>query len=184
TITAEDDVAVNFISWETNDSFSRQPSSQTEDCDLQKTCSVEFEFASGEDGLKTVSVYATDSSGNESQKSGFEVSVRPFDYIPSICGDDICKSSESFETCPADCEELIPDCGDDCASEITGSEGLTGGSEETCTTDSSCGYKKACIGGKCTSVQCTNDAQCGSGKECENNRCARCPVGASGFYAC
>ncbi len=118
-VTAEDNVGLKSISWESSDSFSSQPESPFFDCGLQKSCSASFTFKAATEGLKTISVYATDSSGQESPRSPMEFTVRPFDYkVPSstpaatalptvssgpVCGNNACDDKEGFEICPADC---------------------------------------------------------------------------------
>lgn len=57
--------------------------------------------------------------------------------------------------------------------------------DNSCTSHSSCGYKKRCIGGKCVSVQCTSDSQCSGCKRCSSSwTCVNCGYGASGYCTC
>ncbi len=117
--TAEDDVGIKSISWESSDALSMQPESSSFDCGLKTSCSASFTFAAPKDGTTTVSVFATDSSGQVSSRSDMAMTVRPFDYkapsstpaataVPTVssgpvCGNAVCDDKEGFEVCPADC---------------------------------------------------------------------------------
>ena len=279
TVSGEDDVGIQSISWDSPDSFLVLPDIGAFDCGLQKTCSVSWEFSSGTDGMKTITVYVTDSVGQESGKVPLEINVLPFDFVvptsavcgnndcevskgetdstcpadcasgagsdTSVCGDGVCADDEAYEICssdcpridavcgngvceggesyttnctadcvyadrigtqnndgacepgediernPGDCTDIRPNCGNDvCDSWETRDscyadcKGISGGSGDACNSDSECGYKEACKSGVCRDVDCTNDAQCGSHKECESNRCVYCPYGALGIRTC
>ncbi|MFH1276432.1 MAG: hypothetical protein ABIH82_04950 [Candidatus Woesearchaeota archaeon] len=56
--------------------------------------------------------------------------------------------------------------------------------DNSCSSNSACGYKKICRSGKCVSVQCTNDGQCSGCRKCSSNRCVRCGYGAAGYCTC
>jgi len=118
TVTADHPVGVSSISWGSPDSFLVLPDIGSYDCGQQKICIVNWEFSSGQDGLKTITVYATDSAGQESRRSSLEINVRAFDFIPPkayVCGNNDCEVSkgETDSNCPGDCVALPFNCGDD-----------------------------------------------------------------------
>ncbi|MBI4360798.1 hypothetical protein HY572_03425 [Candidatus Micrarchaeota archaeon] len=180
TASAQDDVGIQTISWESTDSFSIQPESASFDCGQQKSCSASFTFKAATEGMITISVYATDSSGKASPRSAMDITVRPFDYkeptptpAPSVssgpvCGNNACDEKEGFEVCPVDC----PYAGFACANgKCEGGE-----SYESCPQD--CGLSDI-IGSSCGDGACEpgEDANycpkdCASIKpNCGNNVC-------------
>ncbi len=145
-VRAEDDFGVQSISWQSEDAFSIQPESNLVFCGLEKSCSASFGFVSSEGGLKTVTVYATDSSGRESSRVPIRLAVGPFDAssptpapLP-VCGNRVCDEGESSATCSGDCAAAGPVCGNNACDN---GEGF-----EVCPAD--CPYAGfACANGKC-----------------------------------
>ncbi len=156
-VTAVDDVGLKMISWESSDSLSSQPESNSFDCGLKTTCSASFTFRAATEGDRSIRVYATDSSGQESTRSPFTFNVRPFDYKEPTPTPSVTASPSVAISSPS----------------VTAVE-------SSCTSNEACGYKEICQSGTCVDVDCTNDAQCGYGKECESNECRRCPSGPYG----
>ncbi|MDP2717385.1 MAG: hypothetical protein Q8P02_01440 [Candidatus Micrarchaeota archaeon] len=183
-VTATDEVGLKSISWTSPDSFSEQPEARSFDCGLQTTCSTSWTFKSAAEGEKTVTVYATDAAGQESPRSDFVFTVRPFDYkepspTPSpsvvssvasgpVCGNAVCDDKEGYEVCPGDC----PYAGFACANGVC--EG--GESYESCPQD--CGVSDI-IGTSCGDDACQPGedadycpADCAAIKpNCGNNVC-------------
>ncbi len=176
-VTASDDLGVKSISWESSDALSGQPDSPSFDCGLQPSCSTSFTFKAATDGERIIRVYVTDSTEQESPRSSFTFTVRPFDYkvptptpsavpssgISSLCGNDVCDASESASTCSADCPAVSATV-----------------DANACTSNEACGRKQICQDGQCTDVDCTNDSHCGYGKECSYYSCVRCRSGPYG----
>lgn len=161
------------------------------DCGLQKICSVTWEFSSSTDGEKIITVYVTDSAGQESGKIPLKINVRPFDAPASECGNSVCESSESISICPGDCPRIDAICGNGVCDPweteelcLADCEGISGGSGDACTSDAACGYKEACKSGTCRDVECTNNTHCGSNKKCSSNKCKLCPIGELGVRSC
>ena len=117
--------------------------------------------------------------------------------IGASCGDGACEPGEDLSNCPADCTSINPNCGNnicdsnetqsscsaDCYSASAGNG--TTSSQNSCTSNSACGYKQICQAGQCTDVECTNDGQCGSHEYCSYNSCVRCRRNYNtGEYAC
>ncbi len=174
-ISSQDDLAVKALSWESADVFTKQPETNSFDCGLQKICSVNWDFSSGQDGLKTITVYSTDSTGHYSGRTPVEIDVRPFDARPAStvtpiagCGNDVCDSGEAFETCAQDC----PAAGFRCANGVC--EG--GESYQSCPQDCSV---SSIVGSTCGDGACERGedkancpADCTSIKpNCGNNVC-------------
>lgn len=103
-----------------------------------------------------------------------------FTTNPQIVSEYYCKSdgtvgSETY-TCPNTCSD------GQC---ITSSVPDPVPDDNSCTSHTSCGYKKRCIGGECVSVQCTSDSQCSGCKKCSTSwSCVNCGYGASGYCTC
>ncbi|HIH42425.1 TPA: hypothetical protein HA246_02155 [Candidatus Woesearchaeota archaeon] len=106
--------------------------------------------------------------GDGACEPGEDIKNSPKDctIINPKCGNNICEANETTITCSADCEQ---------ESSVE---------EASCTSNAACGYKKACKGGKCVSVQCTSDSHCTGCKRCSSNRCVSCGYGSAGFCTC
>ncbi len=160
-VSAEEDVGLKELSWESADELVRKPETNSFECGSQKTCAVSWEFASAQDGTKIITVYATDSSGKQSPKVPIEISVRPFDYKPRpsptptpsapFCGNGVCDAGEAFEVCPADCPFAGPKCAN---GKCEGGE-----SYQSCPQDCSV---SAIVGSTC------NDGACEPGEDAAN----------------
>lgn len=171
TVSSEDDAGIKTLSWESADTFSIQPKSNSFDCGLQKTCSVSWEFSSKDDGLKKIIVYATDSSEQESAKVPIEITMQPFDAPIStnpVCGDGKCESAESSSNCSSDCGSGSPVCGNKVCDE--------GEAFETCSGD--CPYNGfACANNICEGGESYNSCpqDCGLsdiiGSACGDGAC-------------
>ncbi len=114
TVTAEDDLGIQNLYWESTNSFATQPESTTHDCNAQKMCTVNWEFTASEDGPKTITVYARDLANLESAKVPMQINVQPFDEPEqsSVCGNSACEEGETPATCSSDCGSPEPSCGD------------------------------------------------------------------------
>lgn len=106
-VTAQDEVGIQTIYWESTNSFTTKPNANMFECDAQKTCTVNWTFTASEDGTKTITAYARSSTNLESARVPVEINVQPFDTrtaTPSPrCGDNTCNAGEAFEICPSDC---------------------------------------------------------------------------------
>lgn len=176
TITAEDDKGIQYILWESSKPLptaaldSPPINADYYECNLQSTCSNTWEFISPEEGLLQISIFAVDSSDQNSGKVPVEVNVQPgreTNIITGpICGNIACEGGESYESCPQDCGQSMRVCGDGgCGSEET---------SESCSQD--CGEPEpSCGNGSCEEGEafeiCPADCKridsiCGNGK-CE-----------------
>jgi len=78
----------------------------------------------------------------------------------SSCGNGICGSYESYESCPADCEKPII-CGDNICNE-----------GEDCCIDCGCEEHFECINNSCAPIhECITNSDCGDYEECVDNEC-------------
>ncbi|MBI2445358.1 hypothetical protein HYV43_03150 [Candidatus Micrarchaeota archaeon] len=196
--TAEDDLGVKAISWESTDSFSIQPQSASFDCGLQRTCSASFTFASSADGVKTIRVYATDSTGHESSRSSIEFAVRPFDYQaptatpaatasgPSgpACANGVCDGGESYQSCPQDCSVSSAAgaaCGDGacssgedaalCAADCTPIRPDCGNNVCDASESSSTCSADCPVASASVTPACTSNSACGYKQICRDGQC-------------
>ena len=111
------------------------------------------------------------------------------DIIGTTRGDGACEPGEDAQSSPQDCTEIKPNCGNNICDPDETTTSCSADCEEkveddSCNSNAECGYRKACIGGKCVSVDCTTDAHCTGCRRCSSYRCVRCGYGASGYCTC
>ena len=123
------------------------------------------------DGGKTYTVKGTTKKGTET-KIDYCFTTNPKTVNEYYCNVDETIGSEIY-TCPDTCSD------GSCTAATPSPE-----PEDRCTTNTGCGYKKACISGECVSVQCTTDAQCTGCRRCSGYSCVRCGYGAAGYCSC
>lgn len=155
-VTAQDDKGIRQFSWESSKALS-QGQSGSFDCNLQKTCSAKWQFAAKEEGVQKITVYAIDSSGQQT-KADFALNIGPARPVKSAA--------------PATSPSPTPSTTPSPSVSVAGS----------CSSDSGCGYKQVCSAGKCVDVQCTTDSQCTGCKRCSSNSCVSCGYGPYGCY--
>ena len=194
-VTANDEVGIRSISWESTASFSSQPESKSSDCGLQKECSVSFTFKAPAEGALSISVFATDTSGQESSRSTFAITVRPFDYkapaatpVPSAsarfaCANGVCEGGESYQSCPQDCSvssAVGSTCGDGscspgedvalCAADCTTINSNCGNNVcDASETSSTCSAD--CQAAASVTPACTSNEACGYKEICQDGVC-------------
>src|SRR3989338_9992524 len=102
------------------------------------------------DGGKNYNVKGTVMKGTNEEDRATDVCLT---LDPTVLAEFYCDSAGNIRseeyTCPNSCSD---------GSCTTGTP--TPEPEDICTTNNECGYKKACINGKCESVQCTTSSQC------------------------
>ncbi|GEM_PF-275196 len=156
-IKAQDDMGIKQFSWESSKKLNLGQSGSF-DCSLQKTCSTEWKFSALEEGEQKVTVYVTDSSGQQS-KSDFNINVGPPRPIKSTTP----TASPINTTSP-------------------NARPTTTATASGCSSNSDCGYKQRCSAGNCIDVQCTTDSQCSGCKRCSSYSCVSCGSGPYGCY--
>ena len=149
-LAGQDDRGIKQFSWESSKPLS-QGRSGSFDCKLEKACSVKLEFTALESGEQKITVYTTDSTGQQA-KNDFNLNV-------GLARSPTPRPSPTATASPT-------------------TASTTGLSE--CTTNSGCGYKQICSAGKCVDVQCTTDSQCTGCKRCSGNYCKSCGYGPYG----
>ena|SRR3989344_4839413 len=82
----------------------------------------------------------------------------------SDCGNGVCDSGETKDTCSADCKDG------------------TSTDDDSCSSNSDCEYKQKCKSGQCVTVECTTDSQCSGCRRCSDNTCVSCGSGPYGCY--
>ena len=201
TITAEDDNGLKALYWEASDG-------QTDsfDCSSQKTCSGVWEFTMVNEGAYEVAAYAVDISGHKSGKVSVDVNAQPSrgggtTSTPS-CTDsdgglaystkgtttdnfgsstDSCSGNTLFEYY---CYENVAyyedySCENGCFDGAC-EAASTPVDDNSCTSNSGCGYKQICSGGECIDVECTSSSQCHGCKKCSGYSCVNCGYGPYG----
>lgn len=155
-ITATDDKGLEKISWTSDLPFSAGTTDSYK-CNSQTSCSFSWDLLAKEQGLHKVVVSVIDTSGKEAKQT-FDLNVGPArpKYSPT-------PSPTTTGT-------------------ATSSPTTTGSSSVSCSSNSACGYKKACIGGVCQDVDCTSDSHCSGCRRCSSNRCVSCGSGPYGCY--
>ena len=191
TITAEDDVGVETLVWESAQFIPFHEHSNSFDCNSQRMCSnIWVDLIAVEEGLIEIIAYATDTSGQESGRVTMEVNVLPFvpytiDVGP-ICGNDVCQEGETISNCPQDC--IVTQTG----SAVCGNGVCeTGETSTSCSADCQAGTPTGlvCGNGVCQSGEtstscpadcgappppedeCDSDSDCGYKEECRSGQC-------------
>ncbi|HLC79546.1 MAG TPA: hypothetical protein VJG83_03890 [archaeon] len=109
TVSAQDDVGIDQIFWSADKFIPDYNHLNSFDCNMQTTCTHSWaELIAIEEGTIRITVYATDSSGQQSGRPVMEVNVGPFrpytvETGGAVCGNGSCQSTESPSSCPSDC---------------------------------------------------------------------------------
>lgn len=161
TISAEVDQGLTYLSWKSPKPFSNYGEKGFFDCNLEKKCSHSWELIAMEEGLHQLTITVVDSSGRESGTAPVEVNVAPFRARANTTVNKIPTQNIQAENTT---KSTVAD--------------------DSCTSNSDCGYKQICTNKQCTSVQCTNDGQCSGCRRCSGNRCVSCGYGSAGYCTC
>ena len=163
TITGQDDLGVMRLAWETENVFSNQPSTGTFECTGQTSCSNTWEFITTQEGLNRIQAYAVDSSGQQSEKRLYEITVGPYQAPRTSTNQNTTNANTSTQNTNQ------------------GTASTVNASNE-CNSNSDCGYKQICTVGTCSDVECTNNSQCSGCRRCSDNSCVSCGSGPYGCY--
>mgnify|MGYP001563512383 CR=1 FL=1 len=170
-ISAEDDKGLKQLSWESSKSLSNQGKAGSFECNLQKNCSNTWEFTTSEEGPHEITAYATDSS-NQSGKAALKVDVGPYRQTTNTTTQ---STSTSTSNNTATTNQTV-------TNQTNQTTNQTTAGDNSCTSNSDCGYKQICTNKNCQSVECTNNAHCSGCKRCSSNNCVSCGYGPYGCY--
>ena len=158
-ITAQDDKGIVELRWQSSKLFQGGQSGSF-NCNMEKTCSNTWNLIAIEEGPQQITVSVVDISGKQSQAS-LEIDVRQARAVstePVVNNTSTPMIQETNQS-----QEPVLD-------------------DDSCDSDSDCGYKEICTGGVCEAVQCTSDSHCSGCKRCSSNRCVSCGSGPYGCY--
>jgi len=152
TISAENEKGIRGFIWESSKSFSNYDQTHISDCDLKKSCTKSWDLIPYEEGLYEITIVALDAQEKESYPMYVEVNVGPSRVV----------EEEVVVVEPVEPEKSVKD--------------------NSCNSNSDCGYKQKCKSGICKTVQCTTSSHCSGCRRCSDNRCVSCGKGPYGCY--